>query len=189
MQCTHQMYNELYLIICSLLLKRTDLKTMTCLDVLHDLIVDNKRHTLKEYVEMAKKIINGETTYEKRKFLTIEQLKERRIFEYNWLKNAIENFPGYREKCKKRNIEWWRFQMENKTQQWVQINLNKKLDRLEYKIKQKSNEPIFCKIHNGICTRLPQRHNNHQEKSCQKTELYTLKNEVCFPKGHKDIPK
>lgn len=82
MKCSDEMYNELYLIICGLLLKRTDLKTLTCLDVLHEIIKDNKSHTLEVYTEMAIKIINAETTYENIKTLTVKQLKERRVFEY-----------------------------------------------------------------------------------------------------------
>lgn len=105
------------------------------------------------------------------------------------MKDAILNFPGYRLKCNLRNIEWWRFQKENKTDQWVQINLNKRLARLKYKIDQNSTEPIVCKINKMICPHKPERHNNHQMDGCQKTELYTLHNGHCIPNEHLWIDK
>jgi hypothetical protein len=101
----------------------------------------------------------------------------------------MENLPGYKEECLIRNKTWWRYQVDNKTPQWVQINLNKKLNRLKYIDKQLSDDYICCKIHNKICPRMAERWNNHQENGCQKSNEFTLIDGLCFPNKHKLIKK
>src|ERR1700722_15869757 len=79
---------------------RKDLETLEIRDVLHDIICYCKKNSFEERLKFAKKIINGEVTYNKRKHLTIKELENRRIFEKWWLIHAKENIPGYNDKCK-----------------------------------------------------------------------------------------
>ena len=187
MKLTIDQIKELEIAITALIVHRKDLETLKIKDILHDIICYCKKNSFEERMKFAKRIINGEKTYIKRKFLSIEQLKARRLFEYLWLKNKMIDDIEYKEKHNEDNREWAQRQRDEKTDQWKQINLNSCLRRAEYKLEAASIEPIKCKIDKCICPRLPQRSNNHQINGCQKTAQYTLYNGYCIPNNHRFI--
>jgi hypothetical protein len=178
---------ELEIAITALIIHRKDLETLTVKDVLHDIVCYCKKNSFADRMKFAIKIINGEKTYIKRKFLTIAQLKARRLFELRWLQNALKNKIGYKEKHNDDNKKWAQKQRDEQTPQRDQININSCLRRIKYKEDAISTEPIPCKIDLCICVRLPQRSNNHQVNGCQKTGQYTLFKGHCIPNEHRFI--
>ena len=175
--------------ITKLMVNRKDLQTLKVKDILHDIVCYCKKTTFKGRMKFAKKIINGEKTYIKRKNLTEEQLQARRLFELRWVQYAMIHIPGFKEKHNKRNREWAQRQRDEKTPQWEQINLNARLRRAKYKIDMVSKDPIKCKVDKCICNRDPQRTNNQKINVCQKTAYYTLYNGYCIPNDHPFIDK
>src|ERR1035441_486483 len=106
MKLTIDQIKELEIAITPLMINRKDLETLIVKDVLHDIICYCKKTSFEERMKFAKRIINGEKTYIKRKFLSIEQLKARRLFEYLWLKNKMIDDIEYKEKHNEDNREW-----------------------------------------------------------------------------------
>ncbi len=178
------LYAQIYLAVVVLLMVRSDLKCLQIGDVMNDLVALDKDLDYVAYIKKAKRIINAEGNFNYLNSLTPQQLEARMFAQKRWLQNAIKNLPGYREKCNKRNGMWWRYQVDNKTMQWVRINLNKVYYRLQYKERQSSLGAIECKIHKCICYRRNERSNNHQMNGCQMTDKYTFHKKLCIPNDH-----
>ena len=92
MKLTIDQIKELEIAITALIVHRKDLETLKIKDILHDIICYCKKNSFEERMKFAKRIINGEKTYIKRKFLTIVQLKARRLFELRWLQYILKIF-------------------------------------------------------------------------------------------------
>jgi hypothetical protein len=180
---------ELEIGVTELMVNRRYLEDITVSDIVNDIIAYCNKASFEEKMKFAKKRINREINRKRFKYITIPKRMERRAFEKRWVQNAMINLPGFREKHNKQSKEYSKSQCENKTLQWFQKKANKVLARLVYKDTQISEDPICCKIHKGICKRLPERSNNHQENGCPKTDQYTLFNGHCIPNGHKYIKR
>jgi hypothetical protein len=187
MKISIEQIKELEIAITALMVNRKDLETLKIKDILHDIVCYCKKTSFEERMKFAKRIINGEVTHIKIKFLSIAQLKARKLFQFLWLKNELINNSKYKEKHNDRNKKWAQKQRDENTEQLKQINLNSCLRRANYKLVAASIKPIRCKIDKCICNRLPQRSNNHQVNGCQKTAQYTLFDGFCIPNEHRYI--